>query len=212
MPVAALLVLTSGAVVGAFADRLAARWPHHARAVTGRRIDWRTAVVAASSGTAFAALLGRWSEPRDALVLSVFTLGLVILLATDLDQRLLPDLITLPMIGYALIVMSLGLDPLLSDKEFGIASGSIAAVAAPAMLLASDRVLRGRLGMGDVKLAISLGLLCGVSRLLAGFLIASAVSSVVLVALIATRRSGLRSAIPFGPILIAAGIIAMLLP
>ena len=66
--------------------------------------------------------------------------------------------------------------------------------------------------MGDLKLAVSLGLMSGVSGLFAGFLIASVLSSVVLLLLIASRRIGLRSAIPFGPILIAAGIIATLLP
>ena len=66
--------------------------------------------------------------------------------------------------------------------------------------------------MGDVKLAVSLGLMFGISHLIAGFLLASIGSSVVLVILIGARRLSLRSAIPFGPILIAAGILAGLLP
>ncbi|CAN5688062.1 hypothetical protein BH18CHL1_BH18CHL1_06660 [soil metagenome] len=211
MPIAALVAATSGLMLGAFADRLAARWPDH-RGGDLRRVDWRTAAVALSAGAAFAALLARWSEPRDLLVLGLFLCALMVLLATDLDQRLLPDLITFPLMGYSAIVLLLGWDPLLSGKELGVASGLVAGVAAPALLLVSDRLLRGGLGMGDVKLAVSLGLMCGISRLFAGFLLASALSSVLLVALILTRRIGLRSAIPFGPILIAAGVIAMLLP
>ncbi|MBA2488721.1 MAG: prepilin peptidase [Candidatus Limnocylindrales bacterium] len=211
MPIAALVAATSGLMLGAFADRLAARWPDH-RGGDVRRVDWRTAAVALSAGAAFAALLARWSEPRDLLVLGLFLCALMVLLATDLDQRLLPDLITFPLMGYSAIVLLLGWDPLLSGKELGVASGLVAGVAAPALLLVSDRLLRGGLGMGDVKLAVSLGLMCGISRLFAGFLLASALSSVLLVALILTRRIGLRSAIPFGPILIAAGVIAMLLP
>lgn len=211
MPIAALVAATSGLMLGAFADRLAARWPDH-RGGDVRRVDWRTAAVALSAGAAFAALLARWSEPRDLLVLGLFLCALMVLLATDLDQRLLPDLITFPLMGYSAIVLLLGWDPLLSGKDLGVASGLVAGVAAPALLLVSDRLLRGGLGMGDVKLAVSLGLMCGISRLFAGFLLASALSSVLLVALILTRRIGLRSAIPFGPILIAAGVIAMLLP
>lgn len=211
MPIAALVAATSGLMLGAFADRLAARWPDH-RGGDVRRVDWRTAAVALSAGAAFAALLARWSEPRDLLVLGLFLCALMVLLATDLDQRLLPDLITFPLMGYSAIVLLLGWDPLLSGKDLGVASGLVAGVAAPALLLVSDRLLRGGLGMGDVKLAVSLGLMCGISRLFAGFLLASALSSVLLVALILTRGIGLRSAIPFGPILIAAGVIAMLLP
>ena len=211
MPIAALVAATSGLMLGAFADRLAARWPDH-RGGDVRRVDWRTAAVALSAGAAFAALLARWSEPRDLLVLGSSLCALMVLLATDLDQRLLPDLITFPLMGYSAIVLLLGWDPLLSGKELGVASGLVAGVAAPALLLVSERLLRGGLGMGDVKLAVSLGLMCGISRLFAGFLLASALSSVLLVALILTRRIGLRSAIPFGPTLIAAGVIAMLLP
>jgi len=211
MPIAALVAATSGLMLGAFADRLAARWPDH-RGGDVRRVDWRTAAVALSAGAAFAALLARWSEPRDLLVLGLFLCALMVLLATDLDQRLLPDLITFPLMGYSAIVLLLGWDPLLSGEDLGVASGLVAGVAAPALLLVSDRLLRGGLGMGDVKLAVSLGLMCGISRLFAGFLLASALSSVLLVALILTRGIGLRSAIPFGPILIAAGVIAMLLP
>ena len=66
--------------------------------------------------------------------------------------------------------------------------------------------------MGDVKLAVSLGLMSGVSRLLAGFLVASIVGAVVLLVLIALRRLSLQSAVPFGPVLIGAGVVATLLP
>lgn len=211
MPIAALVAATSGLVLGAFADRLAARWPGHVGEDV-RSLDWRTAVVILSAVASFVALLARWSEPRDLLVLSVSLCALMVLLATDLDQRLLPDLITFPLMGYSGVVLLLGWDPLLSGKDLGVASGLIAGVAAPAVLLLSDRLLHGGLGMGDVKLAVSLGLMCGISRLFAGFLLASALSSVLLVALILMRRIGLRSAIPFGPILIAAGMIAILLP
>jgi prepilin signal peptidase PulO-like enzyme (type II secretory pathway) len=49
-----------------------------------------------------------------------------------------------------------------------------------------------------------------VSRLVTGFLVASVVFAVVLVVLIVARRIELREAIPFGPVLIAAGVIATL--
>jgi len=45
-----------------------------------------------------------------------------------------------------------------------------------------------------------------------GFLVASLLSAILLIALIGLRRLTLRSAIPFGPILIAGGIVATLLP
>ena len=91
-------------------------------------------------------------------------------------------------------------------------SGSPRASARPVLLLVTDRLFGGGLGMGDVKLAVSLGLMSGVIAWWVGLLLASIASGVVLLALIALRRIRLRSAIPFGPVLIAAGIMAALLP
>ena len=66
--------------------------------------------------------------------------------------------------------------------------------------------------MGDLKLAVSLGLACGISQLVAGLIVASLASGIVLIALVLTRRLGLRTAIPFGPILILAAFLAVLRP
>jgi leader peptidase (prepilin peptidase)/N-methyltransferase len=198
-------------MLGAFADRLASRWPRHEDGVS-RSIDWRTVVVPATGLVVFAALVLRWSEPRDQLVLGIYFAALIVLLATDLDQKLLPDLLTLPLIVYALVVLVLGWNPLLAGKDLGLVSGMAAGIGAPLLLVITSRVFGGGIGMGDVKLAVSLGLMFGISHLIAGFLLASIASSAVLLVLIAARRLGLRSAIPFGPILIAAGIVAGLLP
>jgi leader peptidase (prepilin peptidase) / N-methyltransferase len=211
MPIAALVAAVFGAVFGVASDRLAARWPAHEDGRV-RPVDWRTIVVAVAGALAFGGLALRWSEPRDLVILGAWFSVLLVLLATDLDQRLLPDVLTLPLIPITLVILLVGLDPLLAGKQFGLASGVAAAIGAPVLLFLTDLVLRGSLGMGDLKLAVSLGLMSGVTLLFAGFLVASAASSLVLVALLATRRIGLRSAIPFGPILIVGAFIAALLP
>jgi leader peptidase (prepilin peptidase) / N-methyltransferase len=209
------LLLGTGAVVGGLfgfaADRLAARWPAHADR-TVRVIDWRTVAVVLASAVTLAALLVRWPETQDRVVLGIYLGALMVLAATDLDQKLLPDVITLPLIPFALLAIILGLDPLLAGKDLALVSALAAGIGAPLLLLLTDRLFGGALGMGDVKLAVSLGLMSGVSRLLGGFLIASIAGAVVLLVLIALRRISLKSAIPFGPVLIAAGVIAALLP
>jgi leader peptidase (prepilin peptidase)/N-methyltransferase len=209
------LVLGVGAMVGGVfgfgADRLAARWPAHADGSV-RAIDWRTVAIVAASALTLALLLGRWPETADRVVLGIYLGALMVLAATDLDQKLLPDVITLPLIPFALLTVILGIDPLLAGKDLALGSAIAAGIGAPLLLLLTDRLFGGGLGMGDVKLSVSLGLMLGVSRLLAGFLVASIAGALVLVVLIAVRRLSLRSAVPFGPILIAAGIIGALLP
>jgi len=202
----------AGAVVGFLANRLAARWPEHEADTPARGLDWRTTVVVAGGAAVMGGLVWRWPDLKDLTVLVPFAVALLILLATDLDQRLLPDLLTLPMIAVAAVVLVLGWSPLLAGKELAIVSGVAAAIGAPAFLFVTDKLLRGDLGGGDLKLAVSLGLLCGITRFFVGFLLASVVFAVMLLVLIALRRLSLRTAVPFGPVLIGAAFLAMLLP
>jgi len=168
--------------------------------------------VTIGAAVAFGLLAARWHEPRDLAVLGIWFAALTVLLATDLDQRLLPDVVTLPLIPFAAVVLLLGWDPLLSGKSLGLVSGIVAGILAPIALLVSDRLFGGSLGFGDVKLSVSLGLMCGIYLLIAGFLVASVAFAVVLGVLIVSRRLKLMSHIPFGPILILAGAFAALSP
>jgi leader peptidase (prepilin peptidase)/N-methyltransferase len=198
-----------GALWGVLADRISARWPEHD---DGRRrgADWRTAILGIGGAATMGALPLRWSEPRDLTVLGVWFVVLLLLAATDLDQKLLPDLLTLPLIPATLLLVLIGWDPILAGKELPLVSAVVAGLGAPALLVGSSALLGGGLGGGDVKLAVSLGVLSGIVQLIAGFLVASIGGAVILVALLATRRIGLKTAIPFGPILLAAGMCAAL--
>lgn len=208
MPVVALAV--TGALLGIVADRIAARWPSHEGGKV-RAPDWRSIALVVTGALCFGALALRWPEGWQLAVLVPYFALLLLLMAIDLDQRLLPDILTLPLIPIAGVLLLLGLDPLLAGKDLALVSGIAAAIGAPLFLLITNAVLKGGVGGGDVKLAVGLGLMSGVSRLLSGFFIASAASSVVLIALLLSRRVGRRSPIPFGPILIVGAMIAALL-
>jgi leader peptidase (prepilin peptidase) / N-methyltransferase len=200
-----------GLLVGLGADRLAARWPAHEGGAVRAR-DWRTVALAGGGALAFAALAGRWTEPRDLAILSVYFAALLVLMATDLDQKLLPDVITLPLIAVAFVLTLTGLNPLLAGKDLPIASALLAGIGAPVLLFVLDVVVKGALGMGDLKLVAGLGLLSGVTRLFGGLVVASIASAIVLVILIVAGRLTMKTAIPFGPILILGGMLAALAP
>ncbi len=211
-----ILAAVLGGVFGLGSDRLSSRWPaHEGGAVRG--LDWRTLVVTLGGAVAFGLLAARWQDEGSALlVLGIYVAALLVLLAIDLDQKLLPDVITLPLIGYAGLVTLLGLNPVLADKAQvlladGDASAVAAAVLAPGLLALSDRLFHGALGMGDLKLAVSLGLMFGVSQLFVGFMLAAVAFAAVVLALLLARRLSLKTAIPFGPALIGAGILAALI-
>lgn len=201
-----------GAVLGFAADWLAHRWPSHLATYRRATLDWRTFLLMLTGAAAFGALGRRWpTDTTEVLIYAPLFVAFIVLLATDLDQKLLPDLLTLPLIVAAAALLVLGSSPALADKQLGLISGIAAGILAPLLLFVTDRVLGGDLGAGDLKLSISLGLLFGLSALFYGFLLASVGFAVVLLVLIALRRLSLRSAVPFGPVLIFGAFIAALL-
>ena len=212
-PLVAVIAGLFGAVLGLAADRLAVRWPEHdpeePEHPPGRPIGWRTAVVMITGAVAFALLPARFAgDPLALVVFGAWFVTLVIGLATDLDQRLLPDALTLPVIPIALVYALSGLNPLVGGGWIGAV---IAAVAIPAVLyLPSIPFGAGAFGMGDVKLLVGVGLLLGLARAIGGVLSGLLLAGLVLVVLLAAKRIGRRSYVPFGPFLIIGALWAVL--
>lgn len=189
-------------------DRIAARWPAHEDASV-RAVDWRTVVVVVAGAVALAAVPLRFDEPFEVALFGAYTAALILLLATDLDQRLLPDVITLPLIPIALGVALLGLNPLVGPADLPIAA--LAAIVLPALLgVLAIPFGEGAIGMGDLKLLVSVGLLAGAGRLVTGVVWGALLAGAVILVLLALRRITLKSYIPFGPFLIAGALWAIL--
>jgi leader peptidase (prepilin peptidase)/N-methyltransferase len=206
-PIAILLGIL-GAAWGFVADRIGARWPAHDDGRV-RPIDWRTPVAVVTGALALGGLTARFAEPVPAVVFGAYLVALVLLLATDLDQRLLPDVITLPAIPLALVLDLLGLNPLVPPGVLPIAI--VVAIAVPGLMyLISVPFGAGAFGQGDVKLLVSVGLLAGPFRMFSGVVYGALLAGVVIVALLALRRITLKSYIPFGPFLIFGAVWAIL--
>ncbi|HEY0443388.1 MAG TPA: A24 family peptidase [Candidatus Limnocylindrales bacterium] len=203
-----------GLVLGLVADRLSTRWPEHdpdriGEPAAGRPVGWRTAVTAVLGAVALGLLPQRFAS--DSVALALFTAwfaSLIVGLATDLDQRLLPDILTLPVIPIALVYTLTGHNPLVGGGTVG---ALIAATVIPlALYLPSLPFGSGAFGLGDVKLLAGIGLMTGLIRAFTGLLFGLVVAGVVLVTLLAARRVGRRSYVPFGPFLILGAFYAVL--
>lgn len=154
---------------------------------------------------------------RDAVPLALLPLLLalaaagVVLTVIDLHHHRLPDLIVLPL--YAVTVLGLAVAGLLSGSWPvwpALAGAGIWTVVVGVPWLVSGG--RG-MGFGDVKLAPVLGATLGwisvpvsVAGLVMAFLLGAAVSIVLLLA----RRADRRTALPFGPALLAGALLAVL--
>jgi leader peptidase (prepilin peptidase)/N-methyltransferase len=211
LAVAAVMGGVLGGVLGFAADRLATRGPEHDEEhPAGRRIDWRTVTCLVVGAAALGLLPARFGDDPLAIALfGAWFVTLIVGLATDLDQRLLSDELTLPVIPIALIYAVSGANPLVgADWLLALA----AAVIIPAILyLPSIPFGAGAFGLGDVKFLIGMGLMVGGERALGGTLVGLIVAGVVLAVLLVSRRIGRRSYIPFGPFLILGALWAVLI-
>ncbi|MBF8264197.1 MAG: pilD [Dehalococcoidia bacterium] len=66
------------------------------------------------------------------------------------------------------------------------------------------------MGLGDVKLAGFLGLATGFPSVLVALLLAILAGGAVAIVLVLFRKKGRKDAMPFGPFLVTAGLIAVL--
>ena len=176
----------------------------------GRPVDWRTAVCALVGAVALGLLPLRFgADPLAFALFGAWFVTLILGLAIDLDQRLLPDVLTLPVIPVAAIYAWSGANPLVGTE---LIPAVVAAVAIPALLyLPSIPFGAGAFGIGDVKLLAGVGLMAGGAAALGSVVVALAVAGVVIVALLATRRIGRRTYIPFGPFFIIGALWAVLI-
>ena len=204
-----VVLAVAGAVWGFVADRIAARWPAHEDGSI-RAIDWRTPIAVITGGIALALVPGRFEGDTTAQVIfGVYVVALTLLLATDLDQRLLPNEITLPAIPIAFLVSLLGLNPLVPVAVLPIAV--VVAILVPGGLWLLARPFgAGAIGQGDLKLLVSVGLLAGPLRMFSGVVYGALLAGAVIIVLLAFRRITLKTFIPFGPFLILGALWALL--
>lgn len=191
------------AIGGAAAERLASVWP--SEDAQRRRFGIRTILLALLSGAAAATIVARSQLPWWATGVYLALLALLVLLtATDLEQRRLPHVALDPLILLAAVFVPLnpGLDPLMA---------LVGGVAAVAFLGALALVVRGGLALGDLYLVAPIGLMLGWPAIFTALFAAAFLSAGVSVVLLATRRVGMRSYIPFGPFLVAGAVLVLLL-
>jgi leader peptidase (prepilin peptidase)/N-methyltransferase len=128
----------------------------------------------------------------------VFGCALIALFAIDLEHHLLPNTITLPgiVIGF---VFSFLTEPGWMSSLIGIVAGG------GILYIVAEVYYRVRheegLGMGDVKMLAMIGAFVGWKLTLVALMMASLGGSLIGLVVIASRRGGMKYALPFGTFL-----------
>jgi leader peptidase (prepilin peptidase)/N-methyltransferase len=169
----------------------------------GTAISARYPFVELATGCLYALVVVVKHDPIDIALGLLLVTALVPITVIDLDLRLIPNRITLPA-AVAAVVAGVVLDTGHVPEQLiaGVAAGGF-------FLLAAMAYPRG-MGMGDVKLAGTIGLFLG--RAVAPALFAALIGGVLVgVGIIAVKgaREGRRTAVPFGPFLALGAIVGL---
>ncbi len=178
------------------------------------------------TGLLFLACYFAFGLTVEALKWAIFSAVILVLVFTDLRERILPDVVNYTGFGLAL-VLSLFLQP--TDGTAGWISAHLfdfpppaptlsfadallgAAVGSGLLWLVSEAYfrLRGREGMGfgDVKMMLMVGAFLGVKRTLLTILAGSLLGSILGIAFILSRREDSDYELPFGTFLGMAAIL-----
>jgi leader peptidase (prepilin peptidase)/N-methyltransferase len=159
--------------------------------------------------TAFMAVSVVIVTPPGTLLASRLVLGalLIVLFVIDLELQVLPNVITLPGIvaglGFSLFTP---IGPIGSVAGIALGAGVLYGIAAAYYAVRREEGM----GMGDVKMLAMIGAFLGWRAVLLTLVLSSFTGAIVGVVLMATRREGLRYALPFGTFLALAAFVAML--
>lgn len=195
----------AGAVAGFFLFRLAGRDSRTLLPARWRPVlAWLTGVLC---GLVAWRLGWSWELPAF-LVLAVFG---VLLGAIDLRTKLLPNALVLPFLGAAAALLAAA--AWFTGNWSGLLGALLGAVVMFAVYLVLALISPGGLGMGDVKLAGVLGLYGGYAgmtpwlvTMMGGFIL----GSIAAVGLLVFTRSSGKQTFPYGPMMVAAALAAVL--
>ncbi|PCN48531.1 prepilin peptidase [Curtobacterium sp. 'Ferrero'] len=188
-------------------------------------ISARYPLVEAGTATLFAVAAiaavpsapGAGAAPRSTAAALVLVIALLYLMAVsvalaliDIDTHTLPNAIVYP--SAVVLAGLLAVVTMLSGDLGALARAGIGAVVLGGAYLALAVVVPGGMGLGDVKLAVVLGLVLaylGWGPLAVGAFAAFIVGGTVAIAMLLTKRVRWRGGVPFGPSMLAGAWIGI---
>jgi leader peptidase (prepilin peptidase)/N-methyltransferase len=173
------------------------------RVAAGAAISPRYPLTELVTGALYAATtLVLRDDAAEAALGLVFVTMLVAITLTDLERRIIPNKVLLAGSAVAVAIVAV------SDPS-SLPERAIAAATAGGLLLAAALAYPRGMGLGDVKLAATMGLFLG-RDVAPAILVALLAGSIVGLAMIARHGAAARKrAIPFGPFLALGGVVGL---
>jgi leader peptidase (prepilin peptidase)/N-methyltransferase len=205
----ALLGLIAGVIVNRVADHLVA-----ARSIPNVQHRFRAPIVIVVTALAFAFLAARFGMTIQFALTMIYTFIFLVVLVTDLEHRLILDVVILPATLFAAIASPFSQ---LGWKS-SLLGGAVAFVIVLGIYLLAEIFARAReieiaggaFGQGDVKLATFMGIVVGFPNVFPAILytiLLGGIGAILFLGyqLVVHRRIALTAAIPYGPFFCIAG-------
>jgi leader peptidase (prepilin peptidase) / N-methyltransferase len=166
----------------------------------GTRIPPRDLAIELATALLLVGCVVAFGLSVKAAAAAVACAALVVVTATDLERRIVPNAVVLPAAA-AVLALQTAAHP---SPEW-----ALGAVGAAGFLFIAALAYRGGMGMGDVKLALLIGALLGRTTSV-GIMLALLLALLPSLVLLARHGFGARRlAIPFAPFLAAGAVIAL---
>lgn len=166
-------------------------------------VPLRGACVELGTATVFAYLFARFGLTDRMLLYSIYSTIFILVTVTDLEHRLILNVVIGPAIVLALVAgpftYGLGWKSMLAGGVIGFLTFYILALLWP-----------GGMGFGDVKLAAFIGLITGFQGVIVALIVTFLAGGTISLFLLVTRIRSLRDYIPYGPFLVIGGMVALL--
>ena len=189
------------AALGVAAERLASVWP----ADEAGREGWRprTIILALAAGLAGWAVAARSTLPWWATAFHLLVLALLIVLtATDWEQRRLPHLALDPLIALGILFVPF-------NPAVALVPALIGGIAGVAFLWVVGLIVRQGVALGDLYLVAPLGLILGWPAIFSAIFIAALAAAGTSIVLLVRGRAAMKSYIPFGPFLVIGAVLTL---
>lgn len=168
-------------------------------------ISWRYPLVELITGLLFVAIFLKVGVSWTLVEYLWLAFAGVVVSVIDLDHRILPDVFTLSGVCIGLIGAAINPERSFYDSLFGVLAGGGFLF----LVAYVYEAIRGEEGMGggDIKLLAWIGAVLGWQAIIFTILISSITGSLAGLIVAAIQKSGMKTAIPFGPFLFLAAIL-----
>jgi prepilin signal peptidase PulO-like enzyme (type II secretory pathway) len=130
--------------------------------------------------------------------------ALALVVVLDLRIRIIPDIITLPGLAYALGLAALGV------RSPTVVEAGLGALVGGGVILLVAIVSRGGMGGGDIKLMAMLGAALGWRGALAALAVSQAAGAIIVLGVLVVRRRRPARHVPVGALIALFGAVLLI--